>query len=115
MSWLTPPPLKDKPLSPIMSLPIPKRKGVAILIVVVPTVIGLFLGLILSVFLSPLGRTIPGQAGEVLQMQFVRYLFVAWFGFMGCYVGIRSLLVTLMYGALERQGKIPKEISEEPL
>ncbi|HWQ99241.1 MAG TPA: hypothetical protein VN397_00120 [Candidatus Methylomirabilis sp.] len=115
MAWLTPPPLIDKPLPPVLNLPIPKRKGLAVLIVLVPTVICLLIGYISSFVFPPLGRALSGRMGEILQMTLVRYLWIAWFGFFGLYVGIRSLLVTLVYGALERDGKIPKEISEESL
>lgn len=104
-TWLKPPPLKNRPRRPVMTLSWPKRKGIAVLIVIVPTVIGLAAGFVLSLVIRWLGRIVQEDFGPLLTETWVAVLIVACFGIIGAYVGWRSLVAVLMYGALESEGK----------
>lgn len=109
MSWFEPPLRKDKPSSPVLSLSLPKRKGMAALVVGVPTFVGLVVGVLAALFLRWLGGVIQGGFGGLVTRTWVAALIVAWFGIVGAYVGWRSLVAVLMYGALESEGKISLE------
>lgn len=66
------------------ALAVPKRKGIAALVVVVPTVIGLVVGVLISL---------------VLGTAWVRILVIVACTGLGAYVGAQSLVATLMIGA----------------
>lgn len=103
-----PPPLKDKPPSPVASLPVPKRKGVAVLIVAVPAVAGLGIGAALALLARWLGGFISGRWGGILTQIWLTALIIALALTAGAYVGFRTLMSVLTYGALEREGKVLK-------
>ena len=104
-TWLSSPSLKNKPRPPALTLPSPKRKSVAALVVAVPAFIGLAVGILVALFLRWLGSVIQGGFGGLVAQTWVFILIVTGLGVIGAYVGIRSLMVVLTYGALERAGK----------
>ncbi len=105
-TWFKPPSLKNKPRLPALTLPSPKRKSVVALIVAVPAFVGLAVGVLAALFLRWAGGAVQGAFGIFLTQTWVFILIAAGSGAIGAYVGVRSLMVVLTYGALEREGKI---------
>jgi hypothetical protein len=86
---MQPPPLKSKPPHPLTVLPVPKRKGMAVILVLTPTIIG---GVVGFAIVFALTWIVPVHSA-------VRVGVVVFLAAGGFAIGLRTLEHVLQYGA----------------